>query len=62
MIELIWDGKYDKGGRKSAPLRVALPFQTTETVGESTADRMRLSSLFFRGQNTTLHVLYHSYT
>ena len=37
MTELIWDGKYVDGKRQS-PVRVALPFQTIETVNESTAD------------------------
>ena len=32
MTELIWDGTYDKNGRRVAPVRVALPFQTVETV------------------------------
>ena len=39
--ELIWDGKYDAAGRRVAPLRVALPFQTVETVNESTQDRQK---------------------
>jgi adenine specific DNA methylase Mod len=39
--ELIWDGKYDAAGRRTAPLRVALPFQTVETVNESAQDRQR---------------------
>jgi len=26
--ELIWDGKYDANGKRVAPLRVTLPFQT----------------------------------
>jgi DNA modification methylase len=39
--ELIWDGKYDAAGRRVAPLRVALPFQTVETVNESARDRQR---------------------
>src|SRR5512132_3573825 len=39
--ELIWDGKYDDAGRRVAPLRVALPFQTVETVNESAQDRQR---------------------
>jgi adenine specific DNA methylase Mod len=51
MTELIWDGKY-KDGRKTAPLRVALPFQTVETVNESTADRQRTRSLFAEGKET----------
>jgi hypothetical protein len=37
--ELIWDGKYDAQGKRVAPLRVALPFQTVETVNESAQDR-----------------------
>ena len=31
MTELIWEGKYDKEGRRVASLRIALPFQTVET-------------------------------
>jgi len=31
MTELIWDGKYDQDGRRIAPLRVSLPFQTVES-------------------------------
>ncbi len=32
MTELIWQGKYDKEDRKTAPVRIALPFQVIETV------------------------------
>jgi hypothetical protein len=39
--ELIWEGKYDSTGRRVAPLRVSLPFQTVETVNESAQDRQR---------------------
>ena len=39
--ELIWEGKYDESGRRVAPLRVALPFQTVETVNESAQDRQK---------------------
>src|SRR5436309_7519014 len=39
--ELVWDGKYDASGKRVAPLRVALPFQTVETVNESAQDRER---------------------
>ena len=39
--ELIWEGKYDAEGRRVAPLRVALPFQTVETVNESTQERQK---------------------
>jgi adenine-specific DNA-methyltransferase len=38
---LIWEGKYDADGRRVAPLRVALPFQTVETVNESAQERQR---------------------
>jgi len=33
--ELMWAGKYDAYGRRVAPVRVKLPFQTVETVSES---------------------------
>ncbi len=39
--ELIWEGKYDAAGRRVAPLRVALPFQTVETVNELAQDRQK---------------------
>lgn len=34
MTELIWEGKY-KDGKKATPIRIALPFQTIETINES---------------------------
>ncbi len=49
MTELIWDGKYGKDGRRVAPLRVALPFQTVETVNESALERQRSLDLFGNG-------------
>ena len=53
MTELIWDGKYDKAtGKKIAPPRIALPFQTVETINESAADRNRNLSLFGGGQSS----------
>jgi adenine-specific DNA-methyltransferase len=39
--ELVWEGKYDEQGKRVAPLRVALPFQTVETVNESAQDRQK---------------------
>ena len=39
--ELIWDGKYDDASQRVAPLRIALPVQTVETVNESAQDRQR---------------------
>ena len=52
MTELIWDGKYTKDGKKSAPVRIALPFQTIETVNESAQDRLRTLDLFAQGKPT----------
>src|SRR6266853_4829369 len=51
MIELIWEGKYVDGKRQN-PVRVALPFQTVETVNESAADRQRNLELFSSGRDT----------
>ncbi len=51
MVELIWDGKYDKDGKRAAPLRVALPFQTVETVNESAQQRQRTLDLFSSGRD-----------
>ncbi len=51
MTELIWDGKYDKDGKRVAPLRVALPFQTVETVNESAQARQRAFDLFGAGRD-----------
>jgi len=51
MTELIWGGKYIDGKRHS-PVRVALPFQTIETVNESAADRTRSLELFSSGRPT----------
>lgn len=51
MTELIWDGKYIDGKRQT-PVRVALPFQTIETVNESAADRNRTLELFASGRPT----------
>ena len=41
MTELIWDGKYNANGKRFAPVKIALPFQTVETVNESTHERDR---------------------
>ncbi len=43
MTELTWDGKYKDG--KKGPVRIALPFQTIETVNES-AQRPPLAARF----------------
>ncbi len=49
MTELIWEGKY-KDGKKVAPVRIALPFQTIETVNESAQERQRSLDLFASGR------------
>src|SRR5947209_8037936 len=49
MTELIWDGKY-KDAKKQGPVRIWLPFQTIETVNESTQDRQRSLELFSAGR------------
>jgi adenine-specific DNA-methyltransferase len=51
MPELTWEGKYDQSGRRAAPPRVALPFQTVETVNESAQDRQHSLDLFSSGQD-----------
>lgn len=53
MTEITWEGKY-KDGKKVAPIRIALPFQTIETVNESAADRQeRINSLFSQKEEKT---------
>lgn len=46
MPELVWDGKYDAAGKRAAPVRVALPFQTVETVNESSQERQQALDFF----------------
>ena len=50
MTELIWEGKYDKDGKKTAPVRIALPFQTIETVNESAQQRQKTLDMFASGK------------
>ncbi len=49
MTELIWDGKY-VDGKRQAPVKLALPFQTIETVNESASGRQRSLELFASGR------------
>jgi adenine-specific DNA-methyltransferase len=44
MVELFWDGKR-KHDRRVGPVRIPLPFQTIETVNESTNERQRTLAL-----------------
>lgn len=52
MTELTWEGKYDDTGRRVSSPRIALPFQTVETINESAADRDRTQDLFASGAST----------
>jgi len=52
MTELIWQGKYDEHHKRVAPLRVSLPFQTVETINESTIERQRMLDLFSAGRDS----------
>ena len=49
MPELIWEGKYDEQGRIVGPPRVALPFQTIETVNQSAQERQTALESFQAG-------------
>ena len=51
MVELIWDGKY-KDGKRVQPVRVALPFQTIETVNESAQERQKMLDFFSAGRDS----------
>jgi adenine-specific DNA-methyltransferase len=51
MTELIWEGKYDSNGKRTAPLRVSLPFQTVETVNESVQQRQMALDMFSAGRD-----------
>lgn len=51
MTELIWEGKY-KDDRKVTPVRIALPFQTIETVNESAQQRQKTLDFFASEPNT----------
>jgi DNA modification methylase len=50
MTELIWDGKYDRNGKKTGPIRLALPFQDIETVNETAQVRTLQLDLWSRGE------------
>ena len=51
MVELTWEGKYDADGKRAAPLRVKLPFQTVETVNESAQQRQRSLEFMLSGRD-----------
>jgi adenine-specific DNA-methyltransferase len=51
MTELVWEGKY-QDGKRVAPVRIPLPFQTVETVNESGQVRAHNLELWTQGQQT----------
>jgi hypothetical protein len=51
MPEFVWDGKYDKDGRRVAPLRVALPFQPVEAVNGPAQRRQLSMDRFLAGRD-----------
>lgn len=51
MAEIIWDGKY-KDGKRVAPVKISLPFQTVETVNESAQQRQKSFDLYASGNKT----------
>ena len=51
MTDLSWEEKY-KDGKKVASVRIALPFQTVETVNESAQERQRSLDLSSSGHET----------
>lgn len=50
LVELVWDRKYDESGTKFAPLRIVLPFQTIETLNESSQQRQKSIESFLTGR------------
>lgn len=52
MTELTWEGKY-KDGKKVTPVRIALPFQTIETINESVQQRQKTLDFFNAGNTNT---------
>ncbi len=48
----MWDGKY-KDGKRVQPVRLALPFQTIETINESNQQRMQMLDMFSSGGEDT---------
>ncbi len=51
VTELVWDGKYSADGKRVAPVRVTLPFQTVETVNESARERQLALDFFAHGRD-----------
>lgn len=54
MTELIWEGKY-KDSKKVTPIRIALPFQTIETINESAQQRQKSLDFFASEPNASYY-------
>jgi len=52
-VKLDWEKKYDENGNRSALVRVALPFQTIETLNESSQQRQKSIELFLNRRSGT---------
>ena len=52
-MNLVRDKKFDEAGNKIAPLQVALPFQTIETLNESSQQRQKSIELFLNRRPNT---------
>lgn len=52
-MKLDWEKKYDENGNRSALVRVALPFQTIETLNESSQQRQKSIELFLNRRSGT---------
>jgi len=50
VVEVVWKDKFDSSGAKIAPLKLALPLQTIETINESTQERQRSLERFVGGR------------
>ncbi|MDR3244457.1 MAG: hypothetical protein LBT79_06870 [Elusimicrobiota bacterium] len=50
MTELIWEGKY-KNGKRVSPIKIALPFQTIETINERAQYRQQNFEMFMKEPN-----------
>jgi len=50
VTELIWHGKYDQDHQRNPPVRIALPFQTVETVNQSALARAHQGEALTQGQ------------
>ncbi len=50
--EFVWQGKYDKDGKRVAPLRISLPFQAVEIVNESVQERQMALEAWAHGRTS----------